>query len=288
MDTPSLLEMRWKKIKQDLLKREFAGSGSGHTLYYKELVIPEIDLRTASLYRDMNRTSFSKCDLRFADVSHADARALYISDSNCCFMRFDYANIERANLGEDTNRFAGASFRSANIKEARFYMNAMLLTADFTDARNIASAHFFIDRQLSSGRKETVEIVGVGIDPESGRLRPAEIAPPADLAKKVFFKDIYEALRQDAVYMDEAIVKLVKARRAEAAAQAGTHDKTALAGHDLLSALDRALPIAQTSIAPAALPAPMPAEPAHTPHPALARFPQRMRASALPPRRHLS
>jgi hypothetical protein len=249
--TADYLELRRRRVQEILLNREMRGSNDEYN--FKNLVIPGIELRSANLYAG-NRVSFSNCDLRFSDFSFANAARTYFSASNLCFSNFDDATLTRATFG-DTTRVAGASFRRADLEAATMYLNVMLLTADFTDAKNIDSMYLNV---INKDRR-TVPVIGFGVDPETGALRPQAPSPAAVKRASnghLLFSQIYDQMELPAKMLNESIVNKLRDPQEPRA-------RTELAAlPELMALLEKTLPLAPLQIIPAPRPeAPKPPAP---------------------------
>jgi hypothetical protein len=257
--SPDFLELRRRKVQDIILAREMRYNNDGYQ--FRHLVIPGINLRSANLWAGSAATSFQSCDLRFADFSHANATRACFPYSNLCFADFESAALERANFSDET-KLAGASFRGANVNQAAFRLDLLLLTADFTGAKNIDSLSLY----LPAGRGGRLPVLGIAIDPDTGRLCPGP-EPSADkiraTGRHVKLREIYDELKLAADHADETIIRPVRAhiaRQGALSAQEGF-----AASEALLRALDKALPAAPVTLAAPPQPQPQLPRPAAPP-----------------------
>lgn len=218
--------LRNRAVQDMFVAREIqakTGRGGSNSINISDSCMAGIDLSTAMLttrhwsdrgYQN-GSDAFNRCDLRFADLSGTQADSVIFRDCNLCFCCFSGAGLRNAVFDEKCLT-AGADFSGANLEGVRFFLDAQLLTAKFTGAKNLDKAVFTCPGP--DGKPVTVTGIEIGND---GRLRPAmahwperwpDAPPPSPLDDH--FSRFYGQVKESADALYGQIVSLVEQARA--------------------------------------------------------------------------
>lgn len=241
--------------------QEKTGRGGTNSINISDSCMAGIDLSTALLvtrywsnrgYQNRSDT-FSRCDLRFADLSGTRADSIIFRDCNLCFCCFSGASLRNAVFDEKCLT-AGADFSGADIEGASFFLDAQLLTATFTGAKNIDKASFTCPGP-DDGKPVRVNGIEIG---EDGRLRPAMAhwpdrwpSEPPQSPLDDHFSRFYGLVKESADALYGQIVSLVEQARVngERTPLPQNHALNALAG-DIAERRAPALQMQATASAP--------------------------------------